>query len=143
MRQLLILELLATPEAVSEVRLALRTYMGGPCADLQLCASELITNVIRHLGEGVPVTLCLACAEGGHTRLEVTDLAPRALPVLCGAADDDETGRGLALLDALSLRWGVEQGIGAKTVWCELPWDDGAAHGRGNSQGMSVGVIAR
>ncbi|WP_425264409.1 hypothetical protein [Streptomyces atriruber] len=36
------------------------------------------------------------------------------------AGGDDETGRGLALLDAVSLRWGVEQVPNSKTVWCEL-----------------------
>ncbi|MFI6726485.1 ATP-binding protein [Streptomyces sp. R-74717] len=149
MRQPLILELLATPEAVPEVRRALRAYLGGPCVDLQLCATELITNVIRHLGEGIPVTVRASCDQG-RTRVEVTDPDPRALPVLCRAAGDDETGRGLALLDALALRWGVEQGPGTKTVWCELP-DGGdrtspgepSAVIRVDSEGMSVGVIAR
>ncbi|GAA2626433.1 hypothetical protein GCM10010307_14330 [Streptomyces vastus] len=34
-------------------------------------------------------------------------------------ARTDETGRGLLLLDAVALDWGVEQGPGGKTVWCE------------------------
>ncbi|MFH9980944.1 ATP-binding protein [Streptomyces sp. NPDC017179] len=52
----------------------------------------------------------------------VTDPDPRALPVLRRKADeDDESGRGLALLDALSLRWGVDRRPGSKTVWCEPP----------------------
>ncbi|MET7712570.1 ATP-binding protein [Streptomyces sp. NPDC005407] len=134
MRPPLILELLATPDAVPEMRRVLRAYLGAPCADLQLCASELVTNVIRHLGEGVPVTVRVACDQGG-TRLEVTDPDPRALPVLCKAADDDETGRGLALLDAVTLRWGVEQGPGSKTVWCQM---QGIHDG---SRRMVVGVI--
>jgi hypothetical protein len=112
----LTLDLLATPAAVFGVRRALCDYG----ADLQLCASELLTNVIRHVGEGTPVTVRVSCG-GGRTRLEVTDPDPRALPVLCVTATaDDESGRGLALLDALTLRWGVGQGPGGKTVWCEL-----------------------
>jgi anti-sigma regulatory factor (Ser/Thr protein kinase) len=134
MRPPLILELRATPDAVPEMRRALRAYLGAPCVDLQRCASELVTNVIRHLGEGVPVTVRVACDQGG-TRLEVTDPDPRALPVLCKAADDDETGRGLALLDAVTLRWGVEQGPSSKTVWCEM---QGIHDG---SRRMVVGVI--
>ncbi|MGY3203742.1 hypothetical protein ACVW19_004257 [Streptomyces sp. TE5632] len=51
----LTLELLATPAAVSGVRRALRDYG----VDVQLCASELVTNVIRHLGEGLsPPAYC-------------------------------------------------------------------------------------
>jgi hypothetical protein len=112
----LTLGLLATPAAVPELRRALRDHG----VDLQLCATELVTNVIRHLGEGVPVTVRVSCA-AGRTRLEVTDPDPRALPVLCESATaDDESGRGLALLDALTLRWGVGQGPSTKTVWCEL-----------------------
>ncbi|MGV4887144.1 ATP-binding protein [Streptomyces viridosporus] len=117
MRPPLTLELLAAPAAVSGVRRALRDHG----ADVQLCASELVTNVIRHLGEGVPVTVRVSC-DGGRTRLEVTDPDPRALPVLHEAVGvDDESGRGLALLDALALRWGVEREPDRKTVWCELP----------------------
>ena len=98
MRPPLTLALFATPQAVAGVRSALRGYMGGPCADLQLCASELLANVVRHLGEGVLVTVRVGCDQG-FTRLEVTDPDPRALPVLCESATAaDESGRGLALL---------------------------------------------
>ncbi|MEU7382928.1 ATP-binding protein [Streptomyces sp. NPDC042207] len=121
MRPPLTLELLAAPGEVREVRREICAYAAEPCADLQLCVSELLTNVIRHLGESVPVTVRVSCTRD-RTRLEVTDPDPRALPVLCRTADeDDESGRGLALLDALSLRWGVDQRPGSKTVWCELP----------------------
>ena len=44
----------------------------------------------------------------------------RALPLLLRATVTDEHGRGMALLDALARRWGVEQGADRKTVWCEL-----------------------
>ncbi|MER7476977.1 ATP-binding protein [Streptomyces sp. NPDC126510] len=117
MRPVMTLELLATPAEVSSVRRALRSYG----IDVQLCASELVTNVIRHVGEGVPVTVRVWREEGGRVRLGVTDPDPRALPVLIGAVGpEDESGRGLALLDAPALRWGVEQEAGRKTVWCEL-----------------------
>ncbi|MFJ4560161.1 ATP-binding protein [Streptomyces massasporeus] len=116
MRPVVTLELLATPAEVSAVRRALRP-LG---IDVQLCASELVTNVIRHVGEGAPVTVRVWELEGGRVRLGVTDPEPRALPVLVAAGAEAESGRGLALLDALALRWGVEQEAGRKTVWCEL-----------------------
>jgi signal transduction histidine kinase len=132
----LTLELLATPAAVPELRRALCDYR----TDLQLCATELVTNVIRHLGEGVPVTVRVSC-DGGRTRLEVTDPDPRALPVLCASVTAaDESGRGLALLDALTLRWGVGQGPTTKTVWCELAaWPaDGGQVRPGGRQACAV-----
>ena len=66
----------------------------------------------------------------GHTRIEVTDPDPRALPLLLRATVTDEHGRGMALLDALARRWGVEQGADRKTVWCELEGRNSLA-GRG------------
>ncbi len=129
------LELLATPAGVSSVRRALRDYG----TDVQLCASELVTNVIQHLGEGVPVTVRVSRDDGGRTRLEVTDPDPRVLPVLRAAVDvDAESGRGLALLDALASRWGVTHGPGDKTVWCEL----GAGPGEGRALPDRGGAVS-
>ncbi|MFD8223676.1 ATP-binding protein [Streptomyces massasporeus] len=117
MRPVMTLELLASPAGVSGVRRALCSYG----TDVQLCASELVTNVIRHVGETVPVTVRVWREEGGRIRLGVSDPDPRALPVLVAGADTEaESGRGLALLDALAVRWGVEREGGRKTVWCEL-----------------------
>lgn len=115
------LSLLAVPKAVPELRRTLSEppHGGGPRPDVQLCVSELLSNVIRHLGEGTPVTVRLTSAPG-RIHVAVTDPDPRAWPLLRQAGSDDETGRGLALLDAVSLRWGVEQGPDNKTVWCEL-----------------------
>ncbi|WP_019075494.1 ATP-binding protein [Streptomyces hokutonensis] len=113
-------ELLAVPKAVPELRAAVRARFGEACSEVQLCVSELVSNVIRHVGEGTPIRLRVSGAADGRIRVEVTDPDPRALPVLLHATDDDESGRGLALLDAVALRWGVEQGVGGKTVWCEV-----------------------
>ncbi|MET9518639.1 ATP-binding protein [Streptomyces sp. NPDC002994] len=114
-------ELLAIPKAVPELRRAVRQHLGGPCADVQLCVSELLTNVITHVGEGTPVTLRVSeTRDRRTTRVEVTDPDPRALPVHLLAVDDAESGRGMALLAAVALRWGIRQGADSKTVWCEL-----------------------
>lgn len=137
MRAPLTLGLLATPAAVAGVRRALAGYG----TDVQLCASELVTNVVVHLGEGVPVTVRVF-RDSGRTRLEVTDPDPCALPVRRPAVGaDEESGRGLALLDALALDWGVTQGPGEKTVWCELvaePPEGRVLPGRG---AMSVASV--
>lgn len=110
------LSLLATAKSVPELRHHLRHHS----FEVQLCASELVTNVIDHLGEGTPVTIRVISTDRGHTRVEVTDPDPRALPVLLHATVTAESGRGLALLDALARGWGVEQEADRKTVWCEL-----------------------
>ncbi|MCX5090981.1 ATP-binding protein [Streptomyces sp. NBC_00365] len=114
------LYLSALPKSVPDLRRTVRQYLDAPCADVQLCVTELVGNVIRHLGEGTPVRVRVVRVDGGRTRVEVADPDPRVMPVLLRAAGDDESGRGLALLDAMALRWGVEQGAAGKTVWCEL-----------------------
>ncbi|NBM16789.1 ATP-binding protein [Streptomyces sp. GC420] len=84
-----------------------------------LCVSELITNVVTHVGCGTPVTISL-CMKGTHVRIEVRDPDTRALPTLLASGDEAESGRGLAILDAVSERWGVVLGEDTKTTWCEL-----------------------
>ncbi|MFJ4687707.1 ATP-binding protein [Streptomyces sp. NPDC091377] len=116
----LTLELFAVPRAVPEARRAVGAYLRGPCPDVQLCLSELLTNVIRHVGEGTAVTVRVARKPGGRTRLEVTDAGPPALLLARHPHRDDESGRGLLLLDLIALRWGVEVKAYGKTVWCEL-----------------------
>ncbi|MFI8790754.1 ATP-binding protein [Streptomyces sp. NPDC055105] len=116
----LAVELLAVPKAVPELRRAVRGHLGAECPEVQLCVSELLGNVIRHVGEGTPVRVRVARVEGVGIRVEVTDPDPRVLPVLLHATGEDESGRGLVLLDAVARRWGVEQGAASKTVWCEV-----------------------
>ncbi|MET9855727.1 ATP-binding protein [Streptomyces sp. NPDC006450] len=124
----LTLHLLATPGAVPLARHAVREHLGpGASPDAELCVSELLTNALAHLGEGTPVTLRIT-GRAARTRVELTDPDPHARPVLREASGDAESGRGLALLDALALQWGVVRGPGSKTVWCELELDPGHTH---------------
>ncbi|MFJ6436742.1 ATP-binding protein [Streptomyces sp. NPDC091416] len=114
-------ELLAVPKAVPEVRQILRAcFVGADTDDLALCVAELLTNVIVHLGEGTPVTLRVSGTHTGRIRAELSDPTPGVWPALRSADAADESGRGLLLMDALALRWGVEPGPYGKTVWCEL-----------------------
>ncbi|MEU9988581.1 ATP-binding protein [Streptomyces sp. NPDC048045] len=119
------LSLLAIPKAVPELRRHLRDHD----FDVRLCATELLTNVIDHLGEGTPVTVRVMRTGHGRTRIEVTDPDPRALPVLLQASAAHESGRGLALVGALAERWGVVPEADRKTVWCELVTGPGQTDG--------------
>ncbi|GGW39855.1 hypothetical protein GCM10010503_15310 [Streptomyces lucensis JCM 4490] len=121
------LKLLATPRAAPELRHRLREHDH----DVRLCATELLTNVIDHVGEGTPVTVrVVAGADRGCTRIEVTDPEPRAVPALLAATETWECGRGMALIDALAERWGVDQEPGRKTVWCEVGSHGGSTGAR-------------
>jgi anti-sigma regulatory factor (Ser/Thr protein kinase) len=85
----------------------------------QLCVTELVTNVITHVGPQTPTTLRVSM-RGGFLRIEVADPDARALPTLISAMDDEESGRGMALVDATAERWGVLLKGDSKVTWCEL-----------------------
>jgi anti-sigma regulatory factor (Ser/Thr protein kinase) len=81
-----------------------------------LLTSEVVTNAVLH-GEGT--VLVRARTGGGRLRVEVQDDGDGA-PVLRRAEREDEGGRGLALVAALSDDWGVQEVPGGKYVWFEL-----------------------
>ncbi|MFI7346621.1 ATP-binding protein [Streptomyces sp. NPDC049936] len=88
----------------------------------ELCVSELVANVIKHVGPDTPSTLVVSLG-GSHLRIEVRDPDARALPTLTRASLDAESGRGMALVDAVSDRWGVELAGDHKVTWCEFRMD--------------------
>ncbi|MFI8390585.1 ATP-binding protein [Streptomyces sp. NPDC085540] len=115
----LVIRLPATAPAAPMLRHAVREHLGPESGDAEPCVTELLANVVRRPGEGTPVTLRIS-GRAARTRVELTDPDPRARPAPRRAADTDESGRGLALLDAVALRRGVTRGYRTKTVWCEL-----------------------
>ncbi|MFE3599330.1 ATP-binding protein [Streptomyces sp. NPDC059142] len=115
---------LAEPREVAGLRRVLRMHMefwglSEVIAPAQICVSEMVTNVIRHVGEGTPTMLAVSM-RGTHVRLELRDPDTRAFPALLAPGDDAESGRGMLLVDELADRWGVVLRPNAKIVWCEL-----------------------
>ena len=82
-----------------------------------LIVSELVTNAIVHAA--TPAEL-RAQWSNGVLRLEVMDNAEGSPPDPRIADPDDEGGRGLLLVDALSTAWGVESTDHGKVVWAEV-----------------------
>ncbi len=85
--------------------------------DAILVVSEMVTNALLHAEP--PVTVNIVQLEE-HLRIEVRDGAHRPLLVEAPANDDSMTGRGLAVVDALAVRWGVDPEPQGKMVWAEL-----------------------
>lgn len=134
------LPFLAEPEEVAALRRILRTHLGlwglhESIEAAQLCVSELVANVINHVGPGTPTTLVVS-TNGTHLRIEVHDPDTRALPTLKEAHADSEGGRGLALVDAVAERWGVQLHPERKVTWCELA--TGLTSSGGHSGAASV-----
>lgn len=98
----------------------------------RLCVSELVSNVLTHVGIGTPGLLVVS-VNGADLRIEVHDPDTRALPAVVVAEADAEGGRGMTLVDALADRWGVQLHEHHKVTWCELatgsaPPGDSAGH---------------
>lgn len=85
---------------------------------VELGVTELVANVVRHVPDRRCEVLVLRQTRG--VRIEVTDGFSQ-LPVFSVQLKlDDEGGRGLLLLDAVSDKWGVDlRHDGGKTVWFE------------------------
>lgn len=91
-------------------------------SDGSLAVSELVTNSVLHAGTLIDIAVRRL---GDGVRIEVSDGSGR-LPVVDAARPEDllanrsMTGRGLALVAAMSDRWGAEPDGDGKTVWAEV-----------------------
>ncbi|MEV6313665.1 ATP-binding protein [Streptomyces sp. NPDC051776] len=137
---------LAAAQARRHVRDVLATwgFGGGELAEsVELVASELVTNAVRHAVCPCGCTrgvIALALWSGdGRLRVEVGDPArtpPRWPEGLPGVPDTESCGgRGLAIVAALGKGWGCyERPVRGKVVWCEFPaTEDYAESGRADS----------
>ncbi|MFF1324941.1 MULTISPECIES: SpoIIE family protein phosphatase [Streptomyces] len=84
--------------------------------DARLLVSEILTNAVQH-AEG-PLVLHLRRTTT-ELAIEISDLSPH-LPQPRLAAQDDESGRGLILVDAVADSWGVRPDERGKTTWFTL-----------------------
>ena len=86
-----------------------------------LVVSELVTNAVLHARSPVSVEV-RRCSRGG-VHVEVSD-SSSATPVRTPPSDTALSGRGVALVEAVSTRWGVRSRTSGKTVWFEVDPDD-------------------
>ena len=120
------LELGALPGAVPCARLHVRHVLWewGLTAlqdNAELLVSELVTNAVKasqSMEWIFPVRLRLL-SDKTQVLIDVWDANPQP-PVRTDAGEDDETGRGLILVEAISERWdwSATPDTGGKVVWC-------------------------
>ncbi|NUR26172.1 MAG: ATP-binding protein [Catenulispora sp.] len=121
-------------ECLAEVRQFTLMVLGdAPGSDLVVLAiSELAGNAIVHTASGEPggqfVVHLAAFADRWQVRVD-DEGAPSDPRVVVadfgedGGADwDAETGRGLAMVSAISQKWGVLGDSRARAVWAEIPY---------------------
>ncbi|MFB6629999.1 ATP-binding protein [Streptomyces sp. NPDC056362] len=94
------------------------------CSDLadtaELIGTELLTNALRH-ASSLDVTVRVY-TRGNLCLISVSD-GSSSRPELRHADLDDESGRGLLLVDALASSWGTSPD--GTTTWCTLPLPEG------------------
>ena len=90
---------------------------------VELLSSELLANAVLHGPSGAAIGIQVR-----HTptavRVSVSDSGVSS-PVVLHREPSAPSGRGMAIVEAMSTRWGVEDHAdGGKTVWFELDLDD-------------------
>jgi anti-sigma regulatory factor (Ser/Thr protein kinase) len=96
-------------------------------ADLRLVISEVITNAVRHGGEGD--MLVAVTPKHGYLCVQVTDTGDGFAPRPRAFEPDDDGGFGLFLVERLTRRWGLTRENSNTRVWFEFDFDF-AADGR-------------
>jgi two-component sensor histidine kinase len=81
------------------------------CSAMVIVVSELVTNAVLY--GGPPIKLRLQLGKRG-AYVEVEDGDARMAPL---KADS----RGLRIVEAVALRWGISHGANRKSVWAYLP----------------------
>jgi anti-sigma regulatory factor (Ser/Thr protein kinase) len=121
------LELAALPTAVGSARkharaVALEVGLSALADNIELIVSELATNAVRatqHLRDSTlttPVVRLWLASELQSMLIQIWD-ASSQMPVRRDAGPDDESGRGLMLVNCLGSEWGAYRKANGKVVW--------------------------
>ncbi|MEU7323448.1 ATP-binding protein [Streptomyces griseoviridis] len=84
----------------------------------ELVVSELASNAVLHARFG-SFRVTVGRADGDRVRVAVTDHS-RVLPRPVDADESEDNGRGLAIVEAVSAKWGTDLLNWGKRVWAEL-----------------------
>ncbi|MER5985689.1 ATP-binding protein [Streptomyces sp. NPDC001787] len=110
----------AASRARRDIAHAVKSWGMAHLADTaRLCASELVTNAVVHTDSRL-VCMTVTRTSDITVRITVMDTDRGELTVPAVPSVHEEHGRGLALVDAQAVRWGIDRLITGKRIWCEL-----------------------
>lgn len=119
------------PESVQIARFHVRAalgfhHLGEYAEDTVMITSELVTNAIRHVAEDPEETIGVTVAhlwDPAAVAVLVSDSSPDG-PIVREAAGASERGRGLQVVEALSVHWGWHQQPGGKVIFALVATED-------------------
>ncbi len=115
------------PAPLGALRSWLRTLLTAEndefVIDVELVATELVTNAYEHTGRPLAIRVYRP-PESRVLRIEVDDGAPETAPATLPVPENSDRGgfrgRGLLMVQGISRSWGVERHPAHKTVWADL-----------------------
>lgn len=110
----------AGPAAARGVVRALLPSWGlkGLVDPAELVVSELVTNAYRH-APGIPTFVLEVTRRTHGLTVSVADESD-VRPVVRALDRDQPSGRGMRVIEAVAVAWGVEDVHGGKRVWVDL-----------------------
>jgi anti-sigma regulatory factor (Ser/Thr protein kinase) len=115
----------SVPRARERVIELAEPFVAAPrIADLRLVISEVITNAVRHGGEGDMVVA--VTPKPGYLCVQVTDTGDGFAPRPRAFEPDDDGGFGLFLIERLTRRWGLTREDNNTRVWFEFDFEPAA-----------------
>lgn len=116
------------PSSVPEARKRLEHWMAdqgldnGPVDDARVVVSELVANSVRHARPLPDGTVLVSWRfDNGSLDLSVTDGGAGTRPMRVNAPMSALAGRGIAIVETLTMRWWAEQTRSRSTVHAVLP----------------------
>jgi anti-sigma regulatory factor (Ser/Thr protein kinase) len=113
----------AQPDAIAQARERI-VQLAGPfidparVGDLRLVISEVVTNAVRHGGQGD--MLLAVTPKQEFLCVQVTDTGDGFAPRPRAYAPDEDGGFGLFLIERLTRRWGLTRENSNTRVWFEF-----------------------
>ena len=115
------------PESVPMARFHVRAALGFHeldeyADDAEIITSELVTNAVQHVrddGTGTIVVTLARVWNPASVTVAVSDSSSQG-PIRRDTSADNHHGRGLQIVEALSVRWGWRQEDGGKAIFAVL-----------------------
>jgi anti-sigma regulatory factor (Ser/Thr protein kinase) len=111
------IQLIDSAQARALVRERLRDRSSDVIEIAELVTTELVNNAILH-GGGNPILVIEV--NDSHVRIEVSDAGDLSELEPLWGSPMRAGGRGLAIVDSLATKWGVDPCHDGKTVWIIL-----------------------